>query len=608
MADPTPTVDALNRLDWQPALEHDHATGSEMLYELASGVKISDPDAEASARALAGVLSMMLQPESWDEPYAPLLVFSTGRSALPSDLTDADLVFLEQLLASTDHPWLTARIADVLFVRQQDRSARYTAAKRAAEAYAAIELRDDPDRETLHGWRRGIELSARFRFENVLNQLIVAASDAFKIADEVEAWRIAQAMRTAGVARDQASEIHTRLAKLGAYTTPPHLYREIHYEAFRWAQFARNLEATGTYLEKVGDSWWDEADQRVDSMLVRRDFLGKAYAVYSTVPRKHRSEQTQTRLAELPRLIRETGTASLDEMIRVGPTTVDLTDIKKIAEQITRIPDTLDAIAAWFTAAPLEKYDDAVAAAQKQAADHPLLSLIGRSTVSDDGRKIHSTGNGERLGLSDELWAQMVKSFQLRLEIVIPGLVLPVLNELSNQRQLTRTDFAHLVRSSPFIAPEQEDLWATAIHHGYYGRFTEALFILAPAIEASVRHILHQYGIETRAIRDDDTEIETGLSTLMDLDEVDDIFDKDLAWNIRALFCGPLGPNLRNRVAHGLVTRAEAESTASIYAWFFAFRLAFVPYFNAIRGGDEAVDAASASEDSDGLGAGSSDL
>ena len=82
------------------------------------------------------------------------------------------------------------------------------------------------------------------------------------------------------------------------------------------------------------------------------------------------------------------------------------------------------------------------------------------------------------------------------------------------------------------------------------------------------------------------------------------IFDKDLAWNIRALFCGPLGPNLRNRVAHGLVTRAEAESTASIYAWFFAFRLAFVPYFNAVRGGGEAVDAGSAGKDADGLGAG----
>ncbi|WP_374009235.1 DUF4209 domain-containing protein [Leifsonia sp. LS-T14] len=599
MADPTPSVDALNRLSWQPALEHDHATGSAMLYELASGVANSDPDAEASARALAGVFSMMLQPENWDAPFAPMLVFSTGRSALPSDLTDDELVFLEQLLESIDHPWLTARIADVLFVRQHDRSARYTAAKRAAEAYAGIELRDDPDRETLHGWRRGIELSARFRLEDVLNQLIVTASNTFKIADEVEAWRIAQAMRNAGVSRDEASEIHTRLATLGANTTPPHLYREIHYEAFRWAQFSGNLEATGTYLEKVGDSWWEEAGQRTDSMLVRRDFLGKAYAVYSSVPRKHRSKQTQTRLAELPRLIRETGAASLDEMIPVGSTTVDLTGIKKLAEQITEIPDPLDAIAAWFTAAPLEKYDDAIEAARKQAADHPLLNFIGRSTVTDDGRKIHSTGNRERLGLPDELWAQMVKSFQLRLEIVIPGLVLPVLNELSSQRQLTRTDFAHLVRSSPFVAPDQEDLWATAIHHGYYGRFTEALFILAPAIEGSVRHILHQYGIETRAIRDDDTEIETGLSALMDLDGADDIFDKDLAWNIRALFCGPIGPNLRNRVAHGLVTRAEAESTASIYAWFFAFRLAFVPYFNAVRGGAEAVDEASANGDAE---------
>jgi hypothetical protein len=55
-----------------------------------------------------------------------------------------------------------------------------------------------------------------------------------------------------------------------------------------------------------------------------------------------------------------------------------------------------------------------------------------------------------------------------------------------------------------------------------------------------------------------------------------------------------LGQNLRNRVAHGLINDAEAESPEMLSAWWFAFRLAFVPYYNALHsaaaGGEKDAD------------------
>jgi hypothetical protein len=45
----------------------------------------------------------------------------------------------------------------------------------------------------------------------------------------------------------------------------------------------------------------------------------------------------------------------------------------------------------------------------------------------------------------------------------------------------------------------------------------------------------------------------------MELPEIETIFGKDLSFEIKALFCDPFGPNLRNELAHGLLDYEEAR-------------------------------------------------
>lgn len=76
----------------------------------------------------------------------------------------------------------------------------------------------------------------------------------------------------------------------------------------------------------------------------------------------------------------------------------------------------------------------------------------------------------------------------------------------------------------------------------------------------------------------------------MNTPEAEQIFGEDLAYEIRALLCGPLGPNLRNRVAHGLVAAAEAEGTHGLYLWWFALKLVYTQYFNRLHANDAPAD------------------
>ena len=96
-----------------------------------------------------------------------------------------------------------------------------------------------------------------------------------------------------------------------------------------------------------------------------------------------------------------------------------------------------------------------------------------------------------------------------------------------------------------------------------------------------MRFHLKQVGAKTTNLDKDGIENENGLSTLMDLPEAEIVFGKDLAFELRALFCDAFGPNLRNELAHGLLEEDDCHSPFAIYAWWFGLRLVFNAWWNA---------------------------
>ena len=76
---------------------------------------------------------------------------------------------------------------------------------------------------------------------------------------------------------------------------------------------------------------------------------------------------------------------------------------------------------------------------------------------------------------------------------------------------------------------------------------------------------------------------ENGMSTLIKLPEAEKIFGKNLAFELNALFCDTSGPNLRNELAHGLLSEEDCKSAHSIYAWWLALRLTIITWWNSMH-------------------------
>ncbi|MDE9512336.1 DUF4209 domain-containing protein [Xenorhabdus bovienii] len=115
---------------------------------------------------------------------------------------------------------------------------------------------------------------------------------------------------------------------------------------------------------------------------------------------------------------------------------------------------------------------------------------------------------------------------------------------------------------------------ASALWYGFEKDFGNGIYLLAPQVEHLIRILFKDHGIQTSNIDQYGIENENGLSTLLDNERAEEILGQDLLFELKAVFTESSGSNLRNNVAHGLLSDHQASlSVASVYAWWMVLRL-----------------------------------
>ena len=93
----------------------------------------------------------------------------------------------------------------------------------------------------------------------------------------------------------------------------------------------------------------------------------------------------------------------------------------------------------------------------------------------------------------------------------------------------------------------------------------ESLHILAPQTENIFRNIVKEVGGLTVTLETDGTSKEKVLSSIFDLPELVDCYDNDILFLFKGLLNEQAGANIRNNIAHGIITPEAANSGASLY-------------------------------------------
>jgi Domain of unknown function (DUF4209) len=67
---------------------------------------------------------------------------------------------------------------------------------------------------------------------------------------------------------------------------------------------------------------------------------------------------------------------------------------------------------------------------------------------------------------------------------------------------------------------------------------------------------------------------------------VAEIFGQDMAFHLRRLLVEPLGANLRNRMAHGMISSNDFFSTPVAYFWWIVLHLVSLPMIGVLGRGN----------------------
>ena len=164
----------------------------------------------------------------------------------------------------------------------------------------------------------------------------------------------------------------------------------------------------------------------------------------------------------------------------------------------------------------------------------------------------------------------MIQDYEILVRIVVHGDIWPALEILWLEHRLGRTTLSVSLASRQLFPRTACVSSGKALFAGYDRDFVTALHLLVPQIEHLVRYHLKQSGAKTTTLDPNGIENEIGLTALMELSEAEKVFGADRGFELRALFCDPFGPNLRNELAHGLLDDEACQSIHSIYAWWFA--------------------------------------
>ena len=548
---------------------------------------------------LSDACSMRLSSNDKSEPFKPLAVFHGWRSAVVDDFSSEAISFFSDIVPEITNVRLKARLADLAWLKASKRDLNNALV--AIDAYRQIPL--DAKTWILDGrecWCRALGLAAMLRTGagsriQEMERDIQQAFDSCKESDGYLALWLAELMAKFGLGKSNAYDIGGKLESLArTFDAGGDLdrARDCFDNSSKWYASAGDKTKSAKMTICHAEAFVKEAKARTatehSSNMAAASFYENAIQILRTIPKADRlALKVDERIAELHQLLNEAGQLALDEIKVFSSDGIDITQIVEASRSEVSGKTPIDALKAFVNLSQGMRISEMQDSAIKQLKQHPLSSLFGGTYMSRDGRviaKINGINFDETLdGNHPNVQATVMRNHGLYLTLIVQGNILPALEILHLEHRIREIDFLSIVKQSPIVPPGREVFFAKGLYSGYDYDYVTALHLLVPQVENMVRYHLKNVGAKTTTVDDRGIETENGLSTLVGLPEMKAVFRDDLTFEIKALFCDPIGANFRNKLAHGLLEYNSCNSLHGVYTWWLILRLVFNVFWNAAR-------------------------
>lgn len=535
---------------------------------------------------LGSITGMLFRPDSKDEPFGPMWVMGNRRSAIIDDLHDVHFDVLTEMMDYVSDHELKARIGDILWIAKRD----HKAAETAVESYLnSAKYLEDPEH-----WvaceariRRALHISASLGrgqdyFRNVVSH-IESVLDTCNAEDPLFlSHHLMELLLEYGVGDCEKYSQLSEKAAINAETKKEWRRARSYWElTAKWQRIAKNTDAEKMVLMKVAKTFENEAElalkREEPSYFVAVIHLQDAIEAYRRIGKKKGDiERVHRRLLEFQK-------ESMGEMQSYS-TKIDLS--KYIRENVRKVKgksliDSVLLLSLMGSSPNLKELEKEV---KDSINNFPFQHFFTSVSVDDEGkvvaRKPHmlSEDEGEQ---KLAFRAEMVKHMEYHWTTHVPAAIEPVRKQIIVEHPVNINDFYPIVAYNPFIPPGREYIYMKGLHAGLVGDYLTAIHLLIPQLEHSIRYILANKGLITSRIDSEGIQEEYGINKTLKMDELKEILGEEIQFDLDSLLISRHGPNLRNKLSHGLLHYGSFSSSSVIYLWWLILRLCCLPLIKA---------------------------
>ena len=531
---------------------------------------------------LSNICSPILNLESRNDPFQPVITWGNERSFLPIDLNDEEILYLSSIVDEDLPPILKARIADILWTYSKPKNKKHS--EIAIENYISMDVFKDFLQPDIYVFLERAAMLAKQAKNNSLIEKIKS-----KLLEEIENpstnWdfhllTIIEIFDNTDLDEERNHKLAEKLLekqKEFNHKQQFHIVEKYLELAAKLFKKSGNAEDSYKSLALLSQAIENHGDYRKnESAMVANSFYKLAFQRYREIPNSYRSTlQIDQKLDTVQEKITQSGLLITDELQLISTEQINISELQE--QSITHVKDKQTAFESllYFSGVSSCNFESIWKSTENHINTFPISSLFGATSVSTDGRKISSIpplaldGNNR----DEVIPKKAIKNFGIHMHLAVEGCILPALNQIQKEHLFPKEFLIQLCKLSAIVPEKREILVANALYQGFEWDFRSAIHLLAPQVENMIRQRLKQNGLVTTHTAQNDIENEIGLSSLVNLDGAREILGDDLWFELQAVFTDSLSANLRNEVGHGLLDDETSNSLYSVYAWWMVLRL-----------------------------------
>ena len=499
--------------------------------------------------------------------FHPMFVMADGsRTFSIEDISEDDYLILHSLKLEKMPLILRALIADILWTNKKE----FNAAKIAANAYWELFTfwyRDDDNVGTIDIIRRAVCISAQTKqtllFEKIQGWFVdflekkAANNDGFFALRVMELFFGQKNFDVSiflPVLDDLIDGNSDNIAKVEqAYK----LKTECLFKLKRKEDAIKNNNLLADYYLEFAEKIFKND---IQGALRAVNFYQKGIMLYRNNGESDKADAAHKRLVEIQKEIPKI----------MVPFSVEL-DIKGVIDNLKANMEGLsfeECVIRLTQMFVFEKQEDIKKRVIEEFKDNPISHLFGKSLINAQGQTvlalhpldIHDPEKDPKL-MELHMYQNALEKQKVAGDIWVKNALIIIRDKFVIDKSMME----FLVKDNPIIPDGRERIFQSGLYMFLNGDYYEALHILAPQVENLFRNIAREVGGLTVTLEKDGSSMEKVLSSILSLPELVDCYDNDILFTFRGLLNEQAGANIRNEIAHGIISEYACSTGVCLY-------------------------------------------